>query len=98
MLQAWKTRLCQILMQVHDAVVVQYPEEVEDEIIPKILRALSWPVPIRDRQLVIPYGCKTGWNFGEYNETKNPSGLKTYKGHDKRQRPKEMSILDREFC
>jgi len=95
MLSLWRLRLCQLLMQVHDAVVVQYPEEVEDEIIPKIRDALAYPVRIGDRDLIIPYGVKTGWNFGEYNEQNNPSGLRSYKGTDKRKRPEAISVLDR---
>jgi DNA polymerase I-like protein with 3'-5' exonuclease and polymerase domains len=94
MLSTWRASFTQLLMQVHDAIVVQYPEEVEDEIIPKILHQLAYPVRIRDRELVIPYGCKVGWNFGEFNE-QNPGGLKAYKGHDKRKRPEKVSILDR---
>jgi DNA polymerase I-like protein with 3'-5' exonuclease and polymerase domains len=95
MLRLWRSRICQLLMQVHDAVVVQYLEEVEDEIIPKICDALTYPVWIGDRELVIPYGVKVGWNFGEYNEETNPSGLRSYKGPDKRKRPEAISVLDR---
>jgi DNA polymerase I-like protein with 3'-5' exonuclease and polymerase domains len=95
MLSLWRPHLCQLLMQVHDAVVVQYPEEEEDEIIPKICDALTYPVWIGDRELVIPYGVKVGWNFGEYNEETNPSGLRSYKGPDKRKRPEAISVLDR---
>lgn len=98
MLQVWVKQSCQLLMQVHDAVVVQYPEEKEDEIVPLIQQQLRYPVSIgRDRQLIIPYGCKTGWNFGEYNEQSNPEGLKEWKGNDKRRRQKTPGILDRVF-
>lgn len=97
MLQVWSARRCQLLMQVHDAIVVQYPEEREDEIIPIIQQQLRYPVPINDRQLIIPYGCKTGWNFGEYNEHSNPEGLRKWKGNDKRRRQKTPGILDRVF-
>lgn len=98
MLTLWNKRTAQILMQVHDAVVVQYPEEREAEIIPKVLAALRYPVDIdHGRELVIPYGCKTGWNFGEYDEKTNPHGLKSWQGFDKRQRPKKVHILDRHF-
>jgi DNA polymerase I-like protein with 3'-5' exonuclease and polymerase domains len=95
MLALWRRKLCQLLMQVHDAVVVQYLEEEEDEIIPKILAALRYPVRIGDRDLIIPYGVKVGWNFGEFNEQNNPSGLRSYKGSDKRKRPEAISVLDR---
>ena len=83
-------------MNMHDAIVVQYPEAQEDEIVPKILAQLRYPVRLTpDRELIIPYGCKTGWNFGDFNDKTNPYGLKSYKGKDKRVRPKELSILDR---
>jgi len=97
MINLWRLNLCQLLMQVHDAVVVQYPEEKEDEIVPKIQAALRYPVRIKDREMIIPYGCKTGWNFGEFNEKTNPEGLKSYKGKDKRKRSPVLGILDREF-
>jgi len=98
-LQLWWANICQFLMQVHDAWVVQYPEEQEDELIPKILALLRYPVHLRggERSLIIPYGVKTGWNFGEFNGKTNPFGLKSYKGNDKRRRPAPTSIVDRVF-
>jgi len=108
MLNVWRKRACQLLMNMHDAIVIQYPEEEEDEIIPLILSQLRYPLPVRDREFVVPYGVKTGWNFGEYccgdrtrpgckecRKEQNISGLKAYKDRDKRKRPKEVSILDR---
>lgn len=95
MLRLWRENICQLLLQVHDAVVVQYPAEREAEIIPRILSLLRYPVEIGDRRLIIPYGCKTGWNFGEYNERTNVHGLKGWKGSDKRAAPKKVGILDR---
>ncbi len=95
MLNVWRQRSCQLLMQVHDAIVVQYPEEQEDEIIPLILSQLRYPVPLNhDRELIIPYGCKTGWNFGEATKD-NPNGLKSYQPGDTRRRIPTMGILDR---
>jgi DNA polymerase I len=98
MLQLWRTGICQLLMQVHDAVVVQYPEEAEDELIPKIAELLRFPVSLGDRELVIPYDTQTGWNFGHYDERTNPLGLKKFRGHDERKRPAAVGILDRIIC
>lgn len=112
MLQVWRERDCELLLQVHDAIIVQFPEEKEDEVIPKILAQLRYPVALdHGRQLVIPYGAKTGWNFGNYccgdktnpackncpaRGIKNVDGLKKYKpGQDKRKRTEEVHILDR---
>lgn len=96
MLAVWRHRDCQLLMQNHDAIVVQYPEEREGEVIPKILKQLEYPIPLaKGRTLLIPYGCKVGWNFGEHSE-ENPNGLQTYNLKSKRIRAKEATIMDRQ--
>lgn len=95
MLNIFNTRAAQLLIQCHDAVVVQYPEEREDEIVPQIFKLLEVPVELkRGRTLLVPYGCETGWNWGKYSKD-NPDGLKEYKPGDKRKRQKEAGILDR---
>lgn len=97
MLQVWQDRYCELLLQNHDAIVVQYRESEEDIIIPKILLGLRRPVKLKHgRELVIPYGVRTGWNWGEHSEG-NPDGLKKYKPGDERVRTPQVSILDRKF-
>ncbi len=86
------------MMNDHDALTFQYPEETEDEIIPKLAAQLPVRVELlHDRELVIPYDCKVGWNKGDFHPQKNPDGLKDYEGWDKRKRAKEVHILDRKF-
>lgn len=98
MLNVWRYRDCTLLMQIHDAILFQYPEEMEDEIVPKVLEQLKYPIHLnKDRTFIIPYGCKTGWNWGAYDANKNPDGLKTYRPGDKRRRTPQVSILDRRF-
>jgi DNA polymerase I len=90
MLNVYRSNDCQILIQGHDSILVQYPEEREDEIVPKILGQLNHPVPLKHgRTLVIPYGCKTGWNWGIASEA-NPDGLQSYKPNDKRRRTPQV--------
>lgn len=85
-----------VMTQEHDAIVVQYLEPLEDELIPQILKLLPEPIELKNgRVLVVPYDCKTGWNKGDYNAKTNPSGLKDYQPGDKRKRPEKVSILDR---
>lgn len=99
MLQVWRLNICDLLLQVHDAILVQYPEEQEDEIIPKLQKALEVPVPLaHGRTLLIPSDAKVGWSWAEASED-NPDGLMKYRGHDsrKRQRLPGASILDRRF-
>jgi len=89
MLNVWRLNICQLLLQIHDAILVQYPEQLEDEILPKLLAALRVPIGLRDgRTLIIPAEAKTGWNWSVGSD-QNPDGLTKYKGNDprKRQRP-----------
>lgn len=109
MLQVWERGICILLMQIHDAILIQYPEQREDEAIPIVLDALSVPIILDGgRKFVIPYGVMTGWNWGKYccgnksnpgceqcKGVENLDGLKSYKGGDQRVRTPTLSILDR---
>ena len=96
MLQVWGGGLCVLLMQIHDAILIQYPESREDEVIPRVLKALSVPIMLDSgREFTIPYGVMTGWNWGKFDKDENPDGLKSYKGNDQRKRTPPIAILDR---
>lgn len=95
MLQVWLHRDCQLLMQIHDAILIQYPEDREDEVIPRILSQLRVPIALEaGREFVVPFGVMTGWNWGKHSKD-NPDGLKAYKANDKRKRQPQVHILDR---
>jgi len=90
MLRVWSANDCQLLMQNHDSILVQYPEEMEDEIVPKVQAQLFNEVPLKyGRTLVMPYDCEVGWNWGKHGED-NPDGLKKYRPGDKRTRTAEV--------
>lgn len=97
MLQVWHARDVTLYMHDHDAITVQYPEEMEDEVIPKLMKQLSVTVPLKHgREMVIPYDCQVGWNKGKYDEETNPDGLRDYiPGDGKRKRTEEIGLLDR---
>lgn len=96
MLKLWRMDIAAIMMHDHDALTFMYPEKDEDKIIPILMEHLVVPVDLAGgRVLRIPYDCKTGWNKGEYNEEKNPNGLRDYNGHDSRKRQKAVKLLDR---
>lgn len=101
MLAVWRARDAILMMQDHDAITIQYPEEREDEIVPKVIKQLEQPIQLKNgRTLLIPYDAKVGWNRGDFdynNPEKNPDGLKDWNGHDKRKRSPKVSILDRKF-
>lgn len=99
MLQVWRAKKVQLLLQVHDAILIQYPDkrEVEDAIIPAMRKIIQVPVPLRNgRTLVIPAEAKVGYNWGAFSE-KNGDGLKKFTGTDDRRRLRwpKTDILDR---
>jgi len=97
MLNIWRKNYVSILLQDHDALTFQYPEAMEDEIIPRIMKDLIVPVTLKNgRTLAIPYDVKCGWNRGDYNAKTNPDGLRDYyPGDGGRKRTPETGILDR---
>lgn len=97
MLQLWRAHIphVDILIPVHDAIIVQYPENAEDELIPKILEAMKVEIPLMNgRSLVVPNDVQVGWNWGHASKS-NPDGLQNYKGTDTRRRTAASSVLDR---
>jgi len=82
LLQAWRLNICQILLQVHDSILIQYPWEKEDEIIPKLLEAMRVSLTLRGgRKFIVPLDVKVGWNWAKIDPKKetfedgNPLGL-----------------------
>jgi DNA polymerase-1 len=97
MLNVFRANDCQLLMQIHDAILVQYPEAREDEVIPKVQAQLRQQIELRHgRDLIMPFDVKVGFNWGNYDAKSNSAGLKSYyPGQDKRKRPTQVHLLDR---
>lgn len=86
MLAVWRANRVQLLCQVHDSILFQYPEELEDEILPWALETLRIPLTLpRERKFIVPTEAKVGWNWGEFDKA-NPDGLIKWKGGDDRKR------------
>lgn len=99
MLRVWRERRdnswCQLLIQVHDSILFQFPEELESEVMPWALERMTvWQELRGGRKFAVPVEGKTGWNWGDFTD-KNPGGLKKWKGADDRKRPtlSRLSIL-----
>ena len=89
MLQVWRLNICQLLLQIHDAILVQYPEDLEDAIVPQLLTAIQSPLELKhNRKLLIPSEAKVGWNWATFSKD-NSDGLRKWEGKDvrRRQRP-----------
>lgn len=106
MLYVWRANIVQLLLQIHDAILIQYPEKDEEVILPQVLKLMENPLELKhDRQLLIPNEAKVGWNWGEYccgevnsekckncpTKTMNLDGLRKWKGTDDRRRTRTPS-------
>lgn len=98
LLRVWRANVCTILLQIHDAILIQYPAEREGEIISKVKQLLRSPIQLaQGRIFEIPSDVKVGWNWGPFDEKTNPDGLRGFDPNGetrRRQRPAKTSILD----
>lgn len=77
----------QMLLQIHDAIGFQIPEQNADWALPLIPKLMEIPIPIKRKgldpyTLTIPTDLQVGYNWGEFdskNPEKNPNGLKPWK-------------------
>jgi DNA polymerase I len=100
MLSTWRLGRVQLLLQIHDAILVQYPEAIESEIIPLLLKTIQHPIQLKhNRTLIIPSEAQCGWNWGKYDEQQNPDGLSkwspTKPDARRRSRSPTTDLLDR---
>lgn len=92
-LNLWRSNKVQLLVQVHDSILFQYPEEQENEIIPWALEALRAPLRLKHgRDFCVPTEAKVGWNWGDVTD-ENVDGLKKWKGGDDRKRTETITKL-----
>lgn len=97
LLNLWRADKVQLLGQVHDSILFQFPEHLRDEIVPWAVELAQTKLVLeRGREFVVPIEAKTGWNWGNVSED-NPDGLKKWKGGDDRKRSEtqfQLSLAD----
>ena len=80
MLRIWRAQRVQLLAQVHDSILFQFPEHLEAEIIPWALETLRAPLVLaKGREFCVPTEAKVGWNWGDASPS-NVDGLVKWKG------------------
>lgn len=85
-LKLWRADRVQLLVQVHDNILFQFPEHLRDEIVPWALEEVKVPFTLeRGREFCVPTEAKVGWNWGLHGDD-NSDGLKKWKGGDDRKR------------
>ena len=91
MLKVFRLRLrfpkLQMLLQVHDSLLPQYPEEYEQAgVVDAIKEAFRTTLILRaGRQFFVPCEVQVGWNWGYFGK-ENPNGMSKWKGEDTRRR------------
>lgn len=96
LLAIWRAEAAQPLLQVHDSLLLQFPEDREEEVIPRLMKLMEVPIDIRGRRFVVPSEAKTGWNWGSWSES-NPDGLTKFKGSDSRRRTQRAKTSRLDF-
>lgn len=77
LLAVWRANRVQLLLQVHDSILFQFPEEQEDEIVPWALETIQQKLILKQgREFVIPGEAKVGWSWTDMRE--DPDGLRKY--------------------
>lgn len=90
-----------LMAQLHDAVLIDYPDnpEAEERAQAFVNQSLRTPINVGGRSFVIPNDFSCGWNWGKFNDDPkrgpiNLSGVRKRKGPENRTRP-QMRGLDR---
>lgn len=97
-LRLWRSGRVQLLVQVHDSILFQFPEDQRDEIVPWAIEQLeATRLQLKGgREFYVPAEAATGWNWGYASEA-NPDGLRKWKGGDERSRTEtqfQLSLAD----
>lgn len=69
----------ELLHQNHDSILVQYPIEYRDEVIPEVITRLTSSVIINGEKVSIPVEGMHGQNWGDWHKDRNPEGLQEWR-------------------
>jgi DNA polymerase I-like protein with 3'-5' exonuclease and polymerase domains len=76
-LRLWGANACQLLVQVHDSILFQFPEHLEAEFIPQAIALVEETHRLKDgRDFKIPAEAKVGWNWSDNKD--DPDALRKF--------------------
>jgi len=91
----------ELLIQVHDSILFQIPMRRLDEMLPKAMDLLRFPITLRGgREFYVPLEAQVGWNWGKTETDKkgniisNPFGMIKWKGSEQRRPGPEVRMED----
>lgn len=88
LLAVWRANFCQLLLQVHDSILFQFPADREAEVVPKALALIEQTFRLKDgRDFTIPAEAKVGWNWSDYRkDSPDPDALRKFNDPDRPRR------------
>lgn len=90
LLAVWRTGKVDLLLQVHDSILFQFPEDLEDSIVPEMLALVQQTVMLKEgREFVIPAEAKVGYNWSDDKD--DPDSLRKWPEKEKRKRVRDPS-------
>lgn len=97
LLALWRANRVQLLLQVHDSVLFQFPEELEDEIVPWAVNTIQQRIFLKEgREFMIPAEAKVGWNWSDLKD--DPDALRKFNDSgrpSRRTRKPKTTVMDR---
>jgi DNA polymerase-1 len=77
LLALWRANRVQLLLQVHDSVLFQFPEDEEETLVPWALSQIQQEIALKGgRQFMIPGDAKVGWNWSD--DKSDPDALRKW--------------------
>ena len=68
----------ELLHQNHDSILVQYPIQHRDQVIPEMIERIKSVININGHDVTIPVEAMYGQNWGDYHKDINPEGLRDW--------------------
>jgi DNA polymerase-1 len=99
LLNLWRNKPeAELLAQVHDSILFQVPWHNHQTHVEQALELLRYETELKGgRRFFVPLGCKTGWNWGDYDKKQpenNPFGVKDWSGEETRKPPAFKRLSD----
>ena len=91
-LRLWRNPQFELLVQVHDSILLQIDQDRIDELVPEILSTMLVQTELAGgRMFSIPCEAKVGWNWGDVSAD-NPHGMAKFKGSETRTPPNSTRL------
>jgi DNA polymerase-1 len=77
LLALWRANRVQLLLQVHDSILFQFPEDLEEIIVPWAIKTIEQRVILKEgREFIIPGEAKVGYNWSDLRD--DPDALRKF--------------------